>query len=279
MSESRDSTALDPGFPTSGPAHQVSTQDFPEQWREIIGTAPDVSGSPVLEAPVRYEHDGTACEGYLAWKPAYVSADSPRPAVMLVHDWMGVSPSIKARAVMAARLGYVAFAPDVYGAGVRPGNSDEASSLAQNFYADLGLFRGRLTAGLEWLAAQPEVDAGSIAAAGYCFGGSGVLELARTGADLRGIAPIHGRLLAHEPSDADRIQGRVLILAGGADTVSPDADVLAVVDELRAAGVEWELDMYGGAPHAYTIAGEPSFRPEADRRTWLSLTDFLARVL
>ncbi len=257
----------------------MAIDDFPQAWRQVIESAPDVSGSPVLGAPVRYDHDGTACEGYLAWKPAYISAEHPRPAVMLVHDWFGVGVNIQARAVMAARLGYVAFAPDVYGAGERPTTSEEAASAAQPFYDDLALFRGRLEAGLGWLATQPEVDAGSIAAAGYCFGGTGVLKLARTGADLRGVAPIYGRLLPHDPSDADRIRAAVLILAGGDDPVCPDQDVLAVVNELRDAGVDWELDMYGGAPHAYTIAGAPSFRAEADRRTWLSLTDFLSRVL
>lgn len=279
MSDATDRTALKPGFPTSGPAVQVAVDDFPEAWREVIETAPDVSGSPVLGAPVRYDHDGTTCEGYLAWKPAYVSADHPRPAVMLVHDWFGVGTNIQARAVMAARLGYVAFAPDVYGAGRRPATADEAAGAAQPFYEDLGLFRGRLQAGLEWLAAQPEVDAGRIAAAGYCFGGTGVMELARTGADLRGVVPIHGRLLAHHPSDADKIRARVLILAGGDDAVCPDKDVLTVVNELREAGADWELNMYGGAPHAYTSAGQDSFRAEADRRTWLSLTDFLHDVL
>ncbi len=277
MSDATDNDATDPGFPSITDARQVAIDDFVPEWREIIETAPDVSGSPVLEAPVRYDHEGTACEGYLAWKPAYTH--KPRPAVMLVHDWMGVGPNIRARAVMAARLGYMAFAPDVYGAGVRPRNAQDASAQAAGFYADLDLFRGRLQAGLDWLSAQPGVHGAKIAAAGYCFGGTGVLELARTGADLRGVAPIHGRLLPHDPSDADRIRAAVLILAGGGDPVCPDQDVLAVVNELRDAGVDWELDMYGGAPHAYTIAGAPSFRAEADRRTWLSLTDFLSRVL
>lgn len=255
----------------------MAIDDFVPEWREIIETAPDVSGSPVLGAPVRYDHDGTACEGYLAWKPAYTH--KPRPAVMLVHDWMGVGPNIRARAVMAARLGYVAFAPDVYGAGVRPRNAQDASAQAAGFYADLDLFRGRLQAGLDWLSAQPGVHGAKIAAAGYCFGGTGVLELARSGADLCGVAPIHGRLISHEPSDAGQIRGKVLILAGGDDPVSPDSALLAVLNELRDVGIEWELDMYGGAPHAYTIAGAPSFRAEADRRTWLSLTDFLSGVL
>lgn len=277
MSDATDNDATDPGFPSITDARQVAIDDFVPEWREIIETAPDVSGSPVLEAPVRYDHEGTACEGYLAWKPAYTH--KPRPAVMLVHDWMGVGPNIRARAVMAARLGYMAFAPDVYGAGVRPRNAQDASAQAAGFYADLDLFRGRLQAGLDWLSAQPGVHGAKIAAAGYCFGGTGVLELARTGADLRGVAPIHGRLLPHDPSDADRIRAAVLNLAGGDDPVCPDQDVLAVVNELRDAGVDWELDMYGGAPHAYTIAGAPSFRAEADRRTWLSLTDFLSRVL
>lgn len=254
----------------------LNPDDLPEGWRDLVATVPEPAGSRILGSPVRYDCDGTPCQGFLAWDAA---AASPRPAVMLVHDWFGVGPGIVARSLMVARLGYVAFAPDVFGADLRPAGPEEARKAAGAFYGDLDLFRRRLAAGLARLAAQPQVDPARIAAAGYCFGGSGALELARSGAALRGAVSIHGRLLVHHPSDAGRIRGRVLILSGGDDPAVPDADLLAVVGELRAAGVPWEVAMYGGAPHAYTIAGAPSFRPEADRRSWESLTDFLRAVL
>jgi dienelactone hydrolase len=274
-------TDVTPRFPTSEPPTPFDPTAYPPAWHEIVASVPEPEGARVVGGTVKYGHDaptGAApCEGYVAWDDAATAG--PRPAVLLVHDWLGVGPTVQARAHMLARLGYVAFAADVYGVHGRPATHDEASATAGRYYQDLALLRGRLHAAYEWLVSQPAVDAGRVVAAGYCFGGSGALELARTGADLRGTVAFHARLVTHDPSDAGEIQGRVLILGGGDDAVVPDDAVHAFTDELRAAGVPWEVTLYGGAPHAYTIADQPSFRPEADRRSWVAFTDFLAHVL
>jgi len=274
-----------PRLPTSEPPVPFDPTTYPPAWHEIVTGVPEPAGSRVVGAPLRYGHttpDGTTpCEGYVAWDDALWDdpAAGPRPAVLLVHDWLGVGPTVQARAHMLARLGYVAFAADVFGLDGRPASHDEAPAVAGRYYGDLELLRGRLLAAYEWLVAQPAVDARRVVAAGYCFGGSGALELARTGVDLRGTVAFHARLVTHDPSDAAEIRGPVLILGGGDDPVVPDDAVHAFVDELRAAGVPWEVTLYGGAPHAYTIADAPSFRPEADRRSWLAFTDFLEHVL
>ncbi|GAA4839899.1 dienelactone hydrolase family protein [Luteimicrobium xylanilyticum] len=272
-------------FPTTAPATPFDPTAYPPAWHEVVGTVPERVGSRVVGGHVRYGHDApdgtTPCEGYVAWDEALWDDPSggPRPAVLLVHDWLGVGPTVRARAHMLARLGYVAFAADVYGLEGRPATHDEAPAVAGRYYGDLDLLRGRLHAAYEWLVAQPSVDADRVVAAGYCFGGSGALELARTGADLRGTVAFHARLVTHAPSDAPEIRGSVLVLGGGDDAVVPDDAVHAFTDELRAAGVPWEVTLYGGAPHAYTIADQPSFRPEADRRAWVAFTDFLTHVL
>jgi len=271
-----------PRIPTSAPAIPFDPTAYPPAWHEVVAGVPEPEGSRVVGGPVRYEHDGTACEGYVAWDDALwddPSTAGPRPAVLLVHDWLGVGPTVRARAHMLARLGYVAFAADVYGLDGRPASGDAAPRVAERYYQDLDLLRDRLHAAHDWLVAQPAVDSGRVVAAGYCFGGSGALELARTGVDLRGTVAFHARLLTHEPSDAAEIRGPVLILGGGDDRVVPDDAVHAFVEELRAGGVAWEVTLYGGAPHAYTIADAPSFRPEADRRSWVAFTDFLTHVL
>jgi dienelactone hydrolase len=269
--------------------HPFAPDDFPTAWQEVIATVLEPEGSRVVGGEVTYESGGVAFEGYVARDEAL---SGPRPAVLLVHDWTGVGPTVRARAHMLARLGYVAFAADVYGAGVRP-VGDAASAEAGRYYADLPLLRSRVAAGLERLLAEPGVDPARVAAAGYCFGGSAAVELARSGADLRGVVSIHGRLVVHEPSDAAAIRASVLVLTGGADGVVPDSDVHAFADELRATegegadgghagheqGVEWEITSYSGAPHAFTIAGTDRYREHADRRTWQAFTSFLADTL
>ncbi|PJI93598.1 dienelactone hydrolase family protein [Luteimicrobium subarcticum] len=244
-------------------------------WRDVVATVPAPPGAHVVGGPVAYEHDGQTFEGYVARD---LAATGLQPVVLVVHDWTGVGPAVVARAHMLARLGYVAFCVDVYGAGVRP-TGDAAAVEAGRYYGDLTLLRDRVAAGMTRALSEPDVDPARVAVVGYCFGGSAALELARTGADLRGAVCVHGRLVPHEPSDAGTIRGSVLVLTGGADPVVPDADVQAFADELRAADVTWEIAAYSGAPHAFTIAGSPSYRARADRRSWAAMTSFLADVL
>jgi dienelactone hydrolase len=227
----------------------------------------------VVEAEsVEYEHEGLALQGYLARD---VQADERKPGVLILHDWTGVGDNVKMRAQMLARLGYVAFAADLYGAGVRP-TGDAASAEAGKYYRDLPLLRTRVAAGFSWLRQHPAVDPARLAVIGYCFGGTAAIEFARTGAPARGVVSFHGGLITHDPSDANAIAASLLILTGGDDPVVPDDAVAAFENELRAAPhVDWQVTTYSGAPHAFTIPGSERYRPVADSRSWRALACFL----
>ena len=249
---------------------------LPPEHAAILASIPVPEGARIQAGPVSYRHDETELEGYLARDAA---RGGTRPGVLIVHDWTGVGPNVQMRAHMLARLGYVALAADVYGAGVRP-TGDAASALAGEFYGNLPLLRARVAAGFDQLVATEGVDSERIVVIGYCFGGSAALEFARTGANARGIVSFHGGLISHDPSDADAIRASLLILTGGADPVVPDDAIAAFSDELRAAPhVQWELTVYGGAPHAFTVPGSDRYRPIADARSWRRLVGFLDEVL
>lgn len=248
---------------------------------DVLQTVPVPAGADIRVETVHYDSEGTDLEGVLA-KDAAVAG--PRPAVLVIHDWHGVNEHVEARVTMLARLGYVAFGADVYGAGIRPGD-DTAAEVAGRFYGDNALFRTRLRAGLDRLLADPDVDASKVVVMGYCFGGSGALELARTGADLVGAVSFHGGLIAHDPSDADQIRAKLLVLTGGADPVVPDEAVHAWQDEMRGVShVDWQVVTYADAMHAFAVPGTDApdhgaqYQERADRRSWQALQVFLADV-
>ena len=232
---------------------------------------------------VEYSDEDILLEGYLAYDDA---AAAPRPGVLVVHEWMGLGPYAKRRADQLAQLGYVAFAVDMYGKGVRAKDHTEAAQMSGIFRKDRRLMRQRMTAALNWLRKQERVDASRIAAIGYCFGGTTVLELARSGADIAGVVSLHGVLDTPNPADAKQITARVLVLHGAADTfVTPD-QVAAFEQEMTAAGVNYRLIQYPGAVHSFTVpeAGDdPStgmaYNREADEASWQEMTAFLAEVL
>ncbi|MGN8048918.1 dienelactone hydrolase family protein [Curtobacterium sp. 22159] len=248
---------------------------------DVLQTVPEPAGADVRVDTVRYDHEGTVLEGVLA-KDAAVTG--PRPAVLVVHDWHGVNEHVRARVTMLARLGYVAFGADVYGADVRPGD-DTAGQVAGAFYGDLPLMRARVRAGLDRLLEDPDVDRSRVVVMGYCFGGSAALELARTGAELVGAVSFHGRLLVHDPSDAGDVRAKLLVLTGGSDPVVPDSQIAEWQDEMRAApAVDWQVVTYAGAMHAFAVPDADSpdhgaqYQARADRRSWRALEVFLAEV-
>ncbi len=231
---------------------------------------------------VEYKQGDTVLQGYLSYDDA---VQGRRPAVLIVHDWLGCSDYQKMRAEQLAALGYVALAADVYGKGVRPANAQEAGAEAGKYYKDRGLFRARVRAGLDYLASRPQADPAKLAAIGYCFGGAGALELARSGAPVLGVVTFHGSLATPTPEDAKNIEGKVLVLHGADDPYVKQDELKGFMDEMRAANVDWQLVQYSGAVHSFTDkrAGTDNskgaaYNANADRRSWRAMRDFLEEV-
>jgi dienelactone hydrolase len=236
----------------------------------------------IVTRTVEYKQGDTVLEGFLAYDTA---GPAKKPGVLVVHDWKGIGPNTKLRAEMLAKMGYVAFAADIYGKGVRPVDGKEAAATSGTYFKDRALLRSRVIAGFQDLARQPNVDPKRIAAIGYCFGGATVLELARSGADVAGVVSFHGILSNPAPADAKMIKGKTLVLHGADDPYVPDAQVKAFADEMRAAGVDWQLVAYSGAVHAFTIveAGNDNskgaaYNATADRRSWKAMENFFAEL-
>jgi len=267
----------------------VNRDDLSPDLRALLDTVPD---APVTTADVVYDEGGTALEGFLAGPTDASGTDAPAtgagagglPAALLVHDWYGVVDHVRVRAEMLARLGVVALAADVYGQGVRPG-PDEAADAAGRFYGDVDLFRARLAAGLERLRAEPGVDPARVVVMGWCFGGSGALELARAGADVAGVVSFHGGLGTSAPAEKGAVRAPVLVLTGAADPIVPDEAVAAFQDEMRDAGApDWQVVTYSDAMHAFAVPGTDApdhgarYQAVADRRSWAAMTAFVDEV-
>jgi dienelactone hydrolase len=231
---------------------------------------------------VEYKQGDTVLEGFLAYDDA---AKDKRPGVVVVHDWMGLSDNTRKRARELAELGYVAFAADIYGKGVRPKDGKEADALAGKYKGDRVLLRARAQAALDTLKKNAHVDAAKVAATGYCFGGTTALELARSGAPLVGVVSFHGGLETSMPADAKTLKAKVLALHGAEDPYVPAKEVEAFEGEMRAAKADWQLVKYSGAVHAFTIVeagNDPSkgaaYNALADKRSFEAAKDFLAEV-
>jgi dienelactone hydrolase len=232
---------------------------------------------------VEYRHGDVVLEGYLAHDDAL---RGKRPGVLVVHEWDGHNPYVRQRAEQLARLGYVAFALDMYGKGVRGKDAKESAALAGIYKGDRKLMRARAGAGLDVLRKQARVDPSRLAAIGYCFGGTTVLELARGGADLVSVVIFHGGLDTPTPEDARNIKGKVLALHGGDDPLVPVKQVEVFQEEMRKGGVDWQFVSFGGAVHSFTNpeAGSDNskgvaYNERADRRSWEAMKTFFAETL
>lgn len=237
--------------------------------------------APLAQGAVSYRDGAVQLEGYMVQQPVS-DATAKLPAVLVVHDWMGLSEDTKMRANMLAELGYVAFAADVYGKGIRPADAAEAGKFAGSYKGDLPKLRARMQSALKALLANPRVDPTKVVVIGYCFGGTSALELARSGAQLAGTVSFHGGLATPNAGDAKNITGRVLALHGADDPWVNAAEVGAFQNEMRAAKVDMEFVSYSGAVHAFTVksaGNDPSkgaaYNAQADARSWTALTTFL----
>ena len=236
----------------------------------------------MAERYVEYTHAGATLEGYMAWDETRAG---PLPGVLVSHAWGGRGEFECEKARQLAELGYCGFALDVYGKGVSGSGPEENARLMHPFLEDRALLQGRLAAALQILRDQPEVDAGRTAAIGFCFGGLCVLDLARTGSDVRGVVSLHGLFNPPGNTEGREIHARVLALHGHDDPMVPLEAVSALETELTEAGADWQVHVYGGTMHAFTNpqANDPShgtvYNKLADRRSWVVTRDFLEEVL
>lgn len=232
---------------------------------------------------IDYKQGDTALQGYLAYDDA---RPGKRPGVLVIHTRNGLDTFTKERTEALAKMGYVAFAADIFGKDIRPANVEEAITQSRIYAADRPLTRLRAAAALDVLTKQSTVDTSKIAVIGYCFGGMTALELARSGAPVLGTAVFHATLKTPTPQDAKNIKGRVLAMHGSEDPIAPQEEVQNFIKEMRDAKVPFELDMYGGVVHGYTNpANRDSPNPKAifyneraDRKSWASMQEFFAEI-
>ena len=230
---------------------------------------------------VEYRHGDTVLEGYLAQDTA---VEGKRPGILVVHEWKGLNDYAKRRADQLAEMGYVAFAADMYGKGVRAKDHEEAGQLSGIYRGNRLLMRGRIKAALTALLAQPGVDPQKIGAIGYCFGGMAALELARSGADVKGVVGFHAPLDTPVPARRGSVKAKVLVL-NGADDSFVSSGVPDFEKEMKEAGVDYRLIQYPGAVHGFTVpeAGNDSstgvaYNAEADQKSWEEMKRFFAEL-
>lgn len=223
---------------------------------------------------VTYEIDGTAYEGYLA----EATRDS-KGLVLIIHDWGGLDDYEKTRAEMIADEGYDAFAVDLYGKGNRPDTTEARKELVGQLYNDRDTMRARILAGMA--QAREQTGDQPVIVMGYCFGGGATLELARSGEgeNIAGFATFHGSLDAPEGADYSAAPAPILIMHGGADSGIPNSLAAEAADMMEQAGITYEVQIYSGAPHAWTVFGSDRYQELADRKSWDAFMDFTDRYL
>jgi dienelactone hydrolase len=243
----------------------------------------------IVTRPVAYEQGGVKLEGYLAYDDAKVSAASKAPGVLVLPEWWGLTAYPKGRAEKLAQLGYVAFAADMFGAGVTTTDAKKAGELAGQFYGK-PLMADRARAGLDQLLKTGLVDNTHVAAIGYCFGGATVQALAWSGAPLAGIVSFHGSLVPPPADAAARVKTKILICHGAADSFVKKDELEAFTKALDDGKFDYQFVSYAGAVHAFTnpqadelarangLTGNIGYNAAADRRSWQHMQDFFGEI-
>jgi len=245
-------------------------------------TSTHLAHGAVKTEAVDYKVGETTLKGLIARDDAIKDR---RPGVLVVHEWWGNNDYAKSRASDLAKLGYVAFALDMYGEGKTTTHPDEAGAMAGAIAKDLDTGRKRFLGALELLRSNPHVDPARVAAIGYCFGGGVVLQMAREGVDLKGVVSFHGSLSPFAPGPAKGVRAKILVCTGADDPMAPSDVVRAFADEMRTAGADYEINVYGGAKHSFTNpnAGKAgmdalAYSPSADRRSWAAMRAFFDEI-
>jgi dienelactone hydrolase len=243
------------------------------------------SEARIVGKTVTYRAGGVSMNGFLAWD---TDIQGPRPGVLVVHEWWGLNDYARKRARMLAEMGYTALAVDLYGGGRRAAHPDEAGRFSSELMKNFDAAKARFMAALEFLKGQETVDPGRIAAIGYCFGGGIVLNMARQGVDLKGVASFHGSLAAVEPAKPGEIKARILVLHGADDKFTTPEQFEAFKQEMKTAGADYRVIVYPGAMHSFTNPDADRYAKKykmplgynagADRESWAELAMFLAEL-
>jgi dienelactone hydrolase len=248
----------------------------------IVLLSATASWAKVETKTIAYEHAGQKLEGFLAWDDA---VRGKRPGVLVVHEWWGLNDYARSRARQLAELGYVAFALDMYGEAKTAKHPAEAREMAGKVRANVQSWRERAQKGLDVLRSQDTVDPKRVAAIGYCFGGSTVLQLAFAGADVAGVVSFHGSLPAPEKDDLKKIRAKILVCHGAADAFIPAAQIDAFRAALDEAAADWQMVYYAGAKHSFTNPGADAagldglkYDKNADQRSWAHMKLFFDEI-
>jgi dienelactone hydrolase len=239
----------------------------------------------VVGKNVEYTAQGVVMKGYLAYDEA---AKSKRPGVLVVHEWWGLNDYARKRARMVAELGYTALAVDMYGDGKQAMHPDDAKKFSSELMKNFDEAKARFTAAMDFLKQQAGVDSTRIAAIGYCMGGSVVLNMARQGVDLKGVASFHGSLTAVEPAQPGGIKAKVLVLHGADDKFIPAEQIEGFKQEMKSAGADFQFIAYPGAVHSFTNPEADelgkkynmpiAYNAQADKKSWDELKKFLNMI-
>jgi dienelactone hydrolase len=231
---------------------------------------------------VEYSAQGVVMKGYLAYAE---NIKEKQPGVLVVPEWWGLNDYARKRARMLAELGYAALAVDLYGDGKLATHPDEAGKLSSELMKNFDVGMARFMAAMDFLKQQPTVDPTRIAAIGYCFGGGVVLNMARQGADFKGVASFHGGLAAVKPGQPGMVKAKILVLNGADDIFIPPEQIEAFKQEMKSAGADFQFISYPGAVHSFTnpeatALGKKfnlplAYNADADKKSWFELKEFL----
>ena len=245
-----------------------------------------VSTKNIVTKPIDYDVDGVKFQGYLAYD---ANIEGKRPGILVIHEWWGLNPYAKKRAEMLAEEGYTAFALDMYGDGKLADHPEDAQKFMMEVISDMPVAVKRFDAAMSILKSQPTVEANSIAAIGYCFGGAVVLQMAKTGnKDLKGVASFHGALESMYTPKEGEVQAEILILHGKDDPFTPRDRIEVFIKELEDSGAKFEFIEYEGAVHSFTVEGADekgkafglplAYNKAADEGSWAKMKEFFDRI-
>lgn len=241
----------------------------------LLLSCPIPSWAAVVSKEITYKVGEQTFKGQLFFDDAI---QGKRPGILVVHEWWGLNDYARERAAQLAKLGYVAFAVDMYGNGKTTEHPKEASAMAGMVRKNQQEWQARGEAGLKILRDHPLVDSTKLGAIGYCFGGSTALKLAHAGAGLKAVVSFHGALMVPSEAEVKAIQAKILICHGAADAFIPEKLIQEVRGTYDKAGIDYQMIYYGGAVHSFTVPDANSrkldgirYDPAADRRSWAAM--------